>query len=259
MIAGGFGLSQEDLDRETARFGVADDQVRRDHAISHILGGISNRLRNDVIFFGGTALSRTHLVHARLSEDIDLIALGDRRGIAERLVTSINAALLRTHGRLSWSPSFTARDLEPSIVETSTGISIRVQLLDRHGYQPWPTELRDIEQRYHDAPPATLIVPTIESFAGWKTTAWHLRGAPRDLYDLWALADAGSITPEAADLFAKHGTTGTRPREFMFAKAPSEVEWQASLSGQTRLDVKAAEALEVVRNAWASAADEKWD
>lgn len=113
MIAGGFGLSQEDLDRGTARFGVADDQVRRDHAISHILGGISNRLRDDVIFFGGTALSRTHLVHARLSEDIDLIALGDRREIAERLVTSINTALLRTHGRLSWLPSFTARMSSP--------------------------------------------------------------------------------------------------------------------------------------------------
>jgi predicted nucleotidyltransferase component of viral defense system len=27
---------------------------------------------DEVIFFGGTALSRTHLLHARRSEDIDL-------------------------------------------------------------------------------------------------------------------------------------------------------------------------------------------
>jgi len=33
------------LERETARFGVADDQVGRDHAISHILGAMSNSLR----------------------------------------------------------------------------------------------------------------------------------------------------------------------------------------------------------------------
>lgn len=181
MTASGFGLSREDLERETARFRVADAQVRRDHAISHILAGISKTLRDDVIFFGGTALSRTHLVHARLSEDIDLIALGTRSETAERLTSAINNALLRTHGRLSWSPPFTSKDVDPAIVETPTGTAIRVQLLAKRSYEPWPTELRGIEQRYADAPPAELLVPTVESFVGWKTTAWHVRGASRDL------------------------------------------------------------------------------
>jgi len=125
-----------------------------------------------VIFFGGTALSRTHLVHARLSEDIDIIALGNRSDIAERLLKSINGALLRTHGRLTWSPSFGTRDIEPANLHIPRGISIRLQLLTRRGYSAWPTGRRDIEQRYQDAPPATLIVPTVESFAGWKTAAW---------------------------------------------------------------------------------------
>lgn len=53
MTAAGFGLSQTDLDRETARFGVADDQVKRDHAISHILAAISKQLRDEVIFSAG--------------------------------------------------------------------------------------------------------------------------------------------------------------------------------------------------------------
>jgi len=162
------GLSREDLERETARFRVADDQVRRDHAISHILAGISNALRDDVIFFGDTALSRTHLIHARLSEDIDLIALGKRSETAERLTSAINNALLRTHGRLTWSPSFTSNDVEPAIIETPTGIAIRVQLLAKHSYEPWPTEIRGVEQRYADAPLAELIVPTIESFVGGR-------------------------------------------------------------------------------------------
>jgi predicted nucleotidyltransferase component of viral defense system len=259
VTPGGFGLSREDLERATARFRVADDQVRRDHAISHILAGISKTLRDGVIFFGGTALSRTHLVHARLSEDIDLIALGDRSETAERLTSAIDNALSRTHGRLAWSPPFTSKDVDPAIVETPTGIAIRVQLLAKKSYEPWPTEIRGIEQRYADAPPAELRVPTIESFVGWKTTAWHVRGASRDLYDLWASAEEGLITREAANLFAKHGTSGTRPREFMFAKAPSETEWQASLSAQTQLEITASDALEVVRNAWAAAVGEVWD
>lgn len=241
MTVSGFGLSQADLDRETGRFGVADEQVRRDHAISHVLAGISKDLRNDVMFFGGTALSRTHLISARLSEDIDLVALGNRAETAERLTDAISSALLRTHGRVSWAPAFTAKDTEPAIVETPTGIAIRVQL------------------RHSDVPSATLIVPTIESFVGWKATAWHDRGAARDLYDLWSLADAGFITRAAADLLAKHGPTATLPREFMFAKAPTETEWQASLSAQTRLAVTAADAMAIVRRAWAGALGEAWD
>ena len=210
------------------------------------------------MFFGGTALSRTHLASARLSEDVDLVALGNRAEIAGRLTKSINTALLRTHGRLTWTPGFTAKDTEPAIVETPTGLAIRVQLLAGQGYQPWPAELRDIEQRYRDAPPAKLIVPTIESFAGWKTATWHDRGAARDLYDLWALAERNSITSEAADLFAKYGPTGTKPREFMFAKPPTETAWTASLSAQTRLEITAVDALATVRGAWSRAVGERW-
>lgn len=253
MTAGSFGLSPADLARETERFGVADEQVRRDHAISHILAAIATNLRGDVIFFGGTALSRTHLVHPRLSEDIDLIALGNRQQIARRLRSSVDTALRRSHGRLTWARPFGNRDIEPALVETITGISVRIQLLHKQGYEPWPTELRRIEQRYRDAPAATLLVPTLDSFAAWKTAAWSSRSAPRDLYDLWALADAGALTPTAAKLFAKHGPTGGPPREFNFATAPSEAEWQASLSAQTRLDVTAGEALAIVRMEWARA------
>jgi hypothetical protein len=149
--------------------------------------------------------------------------------------------------------------VDPAILGTPEGISIKIQLLDGKGYRRWPLERRQIEQRYRDTKPASLTVPTIESFAGWKTDAWCGRHAPRDLYDLWALAERGSLNADAAALFANHGPTGRPPREFMFARAPSESEWEASLAGQTRLEVSASEALAVVRLAWASAQNEDWD
>lgn len=92
------GLSLNDLHREVQRFGVAEEQVRRDHVISHVLAAISADCPDDVIFFGGTALSRTHLVKARLSEDIDLIATTARGEVLRRLVRAIEQALMRTHG-----------------------------------------------------------------------------------------------------------------------------------------------------------------
>lgn len=72
------------------RFSVDMEQVRRDHLISHLLGAIAAGVPTDeVVFFGGTALSRTYLTDARLSEDIDLIALvtpvEDKRSLAQTL------------------------------------------------------------------------------------------------------------------------------------------------------------------------------
>ena len=82
---------------------------------------------------------------------------------------------------------------------------IRVQLLRGEQYEPWPTEERAIHQRYSDAPPATQRVPTLAAFAGWKTAAWVERGSPRDLYDLWALANVGALNVESAARFAQLG------------------------------------------------------
>jgi hypothetical protein len=63
----------------TERFGVARDQVLRDHLISHLLAALSEHCRDQVVFFGGTALSRTFVPDGRLSEDIDLAATVDQR------------------------------------------------------------------------------------------------------------------------------------------------------------------------------------
>jgi hypothetical protein len=144
-------------DEESAvaeQFGVARGQVRRDHLISHLLAAISIHAADQVIFFGGTALSRTIAPHGRLSEDIDLIALGRRRDVAENLETSLLRATRREFPGLRWQPSLTAvRDTEPASLSTTDGITVRIQLLRADGYPPWPTTTRKLIQRYTDAPP----------------------------------------------------------------------------------------------------------
>ena len=58
---------QDDLETVAAKFGVGMEQVRRDHLISHILGALTTMDgTDDLTFFGGTALSRTHLPNLRL-------------------------------------------------------------------------------------------------------------------------------------------------------------------------------------------------
>ncbi|WP_336620125.1 nucleotidyl transferase AbiEii/AbiGii toxin family protein [Rhodococcus sp. G-MC3] len=57
------------------------------------------------MFIGGTALARTHLVDGRLSEDIDLIAVGSRSEVARDLDRALPRAVMRSHGRLVWDPA----------------------------------------------------------------------------------------------------------------------------------------------------------
>jgi predicted nucleotidyltransferase component of viral defense system len=234
------------------RFGVAVEQVRRDHLISHLLGTISENA-DRVIFYGGTALARTHLPDGRLSEDIDLIAVASRAEVAVALDIALERATRRSHGPAAWSPALSAvRSTEPASISTGA-LRVRIQLLAPNYYPPWPTEIRELDQRYPDAPPARLTVPTLASFVAWKTAAWQDRHAARDLWDLWALSQRGAITSEAGGLFAEFAA-GYRPKEWMFQTPPTEAAWRSELSGQTRLEVSAAQALTQVRIAWRQAA-----
>jgi predicted nucleotidyltransferase component of viral defense system len=232
------------------RFGVARPQVRRDHLISHLLAALSAGAADEVIFFGGTALSRTFAPNGRLSEDIDLIAIGRRREAAELVEACLIRGTRREYPGLRWQPPLTTvRDTEPAVLTSPDGLTVRVQLLSPTGYPPWPTTSQSLVQRYSDAPPAMLKVFTQAAFAASKAVAWFNRAAPRDLFDLWLLAQAGALDSAAAELFARYGPTNARPTVDLFSQAPDEVRWRQELSGQTRLDITAAEALEVVRRA----------
>jgi len=245
------GLDANEARAAAEEFGVSLGQIERDHLISIILAALSGSHSDELVFFGGTALARTHLPHGRLSEDIDLICTGDRTAIADRIERTITRSLRATHGRPDWTPSLSSvRETLPAVLRVADGLTLRVQLLHQRGYPAWPTEHRDLYQRYSDVSPAKLRVLTLESFVASKTAAWHDRAAPRDLYDLWCLANIGAITKGAAQLFARYGPISSPPQGWMFRTPPSADRWQAQLAGQTRLEISSHDALAVVRDAW---------
>jgi predicted nucleotidyltransferase component of viral defense system len=92
------------------QFAVSDEQVRRDHLISHLLAALARAMPEAVIFFGGTALARTHLPHGRLSEDLDLFAVPRRTdvvGDVERLL-----AIGVRRGYAGWNGTHHCRQYE---------------------------------------------------------------------------------------------------------------------------------------------------
>lgn len=250
-----YGPDPADARLVAATFGASIAQVNRDHLIAEILAALAD-LAADILFFGGTALAFTHLPAGRLSEDIDLIALGDRRLVAEQITKQLEAALLRTRGPVRWSqPLGSVPDASPVIVEVGE-LRVKIQLLSAQGYPKWPTELRTLHSRYRDIVPAQMRVLTRAAFVAAKTVAWRDRRLPRDLYDLMELARIGAIDGEAAALYIQFGPTGKPPGASEFSAAPNDDTWRQQLAAQTRLGITASQALESVAAAWREAATE---
>lgn len=237
------------------RFGVDLEQVRRDHLVSHVLAALAAGVStDDLVFFGGTALSRTHLADARLSEDVDLVALAPRARTASTIEAAVRRGLARSHGRPTWRPALTATSgSQPATLVVDDVLSVQVQLVTGQGFL-WPTEVRDVHQRYSDAPPAQLRTLTAAGFVGAKLTAWIDRRAPRDLYDLWALSERGLVDEAAAETFVRKGPFGRPLPDQVLGAAPDEAVWRRALGHQTRLRTTAVEALSAVREAWRAAA-----
>jgi hypothetical protein len=123
------------------------------------------------------------------------------------------------------------------LLRPSDGRPVRLQLLSARDRVVWPTERRELVQRYTDAPAAEMLVPTLPAFAASKTATWTDWHAPRDLWDLRALSRVGAIDADAAALFRRYGPTNKAPTLRMFDRAPTDAEWQAQLAEQTRLTV----------------------
>jgi predicted nucleotidyltransferase component of viral defense system len=246
-------LEHDELVAVADMFGVAEDQVRRDHLISHVLAALPE-LVPEILFVGGTALARTHLANpaagGRLSEDIDLWA-PERDEVATALDERLPRLLRREFPGTSWDPPLRSAKsaIEPGLLVTTGDLRVRVQLLDHGDWARWPSETVQIETRYRDiTSEVELRVPTLQAFAAMKTLAWADRHAARDLYDLARLAELGALTREAAELV--RDATGASVQKYEFVSLPARLEWRAQLAHQT-LDLPTPERdLELVRDAY---------
>lgn len=249
-------LEHEELAAVAGMFGVAEDQVRRDHLISHVLA-VLPKIAPEVLFVGGTALARTHLANpaagGRLSEDIDLWT-PDRTAVATALDDRLPRLLRREFPRTRWDPPLRAARsaVEPGVLVTTTDLRVRVQLLDHEDWARWPSEAVRVETRYSDiTSEVALRVPTLQAFAAMKTLAWADRHAARDLYDLARLAELGALTTEAAGLV--RDATGAAVQKYEFASLPSTLDWQSQLAHQTSELPSPDWCLQIVREAYGKA------
>lgn len=239
-------LSTTELRRWVDHFGTSERQIRRDHMLSHVLLHLPELLP-EAVFFGGTALCRTHLVGWRLSEDVDLLVteLGRSAGVLEEELPTL---LRREHpeARLEWRPGEEGRLGSLRVGD----LEVRLQLVRSDAsYERYPVAPTDVHLRYEDLPHAVrLVCPTAVGAGAMKLSAWAERALPRDLCDLFGLLDAGFLTEETVEIAAAAGTR-IQAHHFDGDRLPTEETWQAALGHQMREIPDRTHALSAVRRA----------
>lgn len=241
-------LRRGELARWAAAFGVADEQVRRDHLISHILGALAALDGPGLVFYGGTALARTHLDTFRLSEDVDLL-VEPRAGWAARIESDLPGRLRRHFGTVRWDPPPSTK--VGRLVAGALSVRVQLEVLDAE-WSRWPVERRPLVMRYADTTPAELAVPTLSAFAAMKSCAWADRHAPRDLADLAALTGLGAF--DAAGAALVKDMAGWRPpgAEFDHMPAETRASWAVGLAHQMATVPDPDVCLAKVHAAWAA-------
>lgn len=213
--------------------GVPESQIVRDHLISHTLEAIASLKNDTIVFFGGTALCRTHLRDLRLSEDIDIIV--EDLTEAEPVRSTVTKALRRQFPTLTWDYQGRQHDVDTWHMLTGESV-VNIQFaLWRQGWKAAiPVSPHPVDLRYSDLPDSVeMTVPTGGGFAAMKVMAWMDRHAPRDLVDLAALADAGYLNHEA--LSSVHALLGYKPTAQAIgnvAMTRVEAQWATELDHQ---------------------------
>lgn len=220
--------------------GVPESQIRRDHLLSHLIAGLP--LEDRVVFIGGTALNRTHLPDVRLSEDLDIHLV---QGLTDDLLAQLVDGVRLEYPGIAVDSRERRYDVATYSLQVD-GLRVQLQVVtNRPEWMRLPAEITSVRLRYSDLTESVeLLVPTVESFAAMKLTAYVDRFAPRNLFDLRELAERGALTEESLGLTRK--LLGRSLARQEFETPPSDDHWDIELSHQVADPGSPTEALEIV-------------
>lgn len=194
-------ISLAEIDRMASYFKVPIDTIEKDYIISWILACLSeSKLKNNFIFYGGTAIKRIYFEDHRFSEDIDLIS-ADRLekdyilqelGVLENAHRKANINLViepdsvqEMNQRLQLYVKYTGFDeiigapkkvrLDFSMRRDQYGDVIEKEILKSYS-----------DLKFHNE---TLSVMTLNTILANKLGLLPdiTRNEPRDLFDIWFL------------------------------------------------------------------------
>jgi len=253
-------IERTEMEDHARSWGVAVEQVRKDHLISHLLRSLG--ALSGFVFFGGTALHRAFLEARRLSEDIDLYLLPGTGASLGTIMDGLLGGIRREYPDARVFDGGARSDVQTYLLFTE-GIQVQIQVVAERNEHRWlPTEPSPVALRYSDLPEwIPLLLPTRESFVAMKCSAFEDRATPRDLFDLGALETVGAITSAAAGTLKAFRGVGPVRWKYDDAACPEASDWSKELAHQTGHPGEPSEVLRRVRRTlteaceWPEAAD----
>ena len=201
------------LSNRLARSGgrrIPEAVLERDYCIAWFLAGLSGaRIKAHLVFKGGTAIKRCYFGEYRFSEDLDFTLNGEMdfaiilSGLDEvfdavRVSSGMAFRYSREdrHSRTNSHTFYIAYEGPLPAVAARKEIKVDITIRERIVFPvPERRVLRGYEQ-YADLPPdATVSVYSLEEIAAEKVVALcdRARNEPRDLYDIWYLAEGKHV------------------------------------------------------------------
>lgn len=194
-------ISLAEINETAERYGVSAETIEKDYVISWILNSLSrSSIKNNFLFYGGTAIKKIYFENHRFSEDIDLIS--ENYFPLEKLIVDLSclsyakdAANIDVNINENTIKSTKNREIiyiEYSCYDEITGASKEIQIdfnmrADLVGDQAE----RNIIQSYSDIndSPHSLHVMTLNTILANKLGMLFdiTRNEPRDIFDIWFL------------------------------------------------------------------------
>ncbi|MFA6301991.1 MAG: nucleotidyl transferase AbiEii/AbiGii toxin family protein [Legionella sp.] len=198
-------ISIAEINRVASKYQVPAETIEKDYIISWILWSLSvSAIKDDFIFYGGTALKRIYFEDHRYSEDIDLIS--DKRFSKEKLIDDLSC-LEKIKDKAN---------IEVIVAEQAQSIQSReIMFLHYEGFDEIVGSPKEIKIDFNMNAVIygeTQITGVIESYSDLKETKPLLnvmtvnailankigmlfdmtRDEPRDIYDIWFLLNKQS-------------------------------------------------------------------
>lgn len=197
-------MNENELRRLAKRTGFDVATLEKDYAITWLLSGIysvDSKLKDVMIFKGGTALRKVFFPEWRLSEDLDFTILEKAppefiRQSFENVFRLLAEKSNITFSFDSFAPSAHAILADVQFVgplgfknRIAHDISLREKLIEK-------PEWRKISSGYDDIPRFKILVYSLNEILVEKIRSIFQRGKARDYYDVWRLLQQSSFDLE---------------------------------------------------------------
>ena len=208
-------ISQREIERLSEELGVLKNTVDKDWVLGHFMDAIYSvkKLKEKLIFKGGTCLKKCYFPDYRFSEDLDFTATDENFVFTNELLKKITDHVTKKSGVAChvvslrdliyknrktgyeaivkyWGADHAKNIAPPPPERWLTSIKIEIILYE---IMPFPSENKDLFHSYSDKltnHSKNIPCYAIEEVISEKTRALIQRKytAPRDYYDIWYLS-----------------------------------------------------------------------